>query len=73
MFQDQYQQSVCPDLSGYGLFDTLIVFLKDNLTSLILKKRSADDNKRIKLSSLQRVTSCQLIEIVHDSTCVFVL
>ena len=35
-------------------FDTLIVFLKDALKKFILKKKSADDNKRIKLTQRAR-------------------
>ena len=35
--------------SWYRPFDTLIVFLKDALKKFILKKKSADDNKSIKL------------------------
>ena len=34
--------------SGSRPFDTLIVFLKDFLKTLILKKKSADDNKSMK-------------------------
>ena len=41
--------------SWYRPFDTLIVFLKDALKKIILKKKSADDYKTIKL--IQRARS----------------
>ena len=43
--------------SGSKPFDTLIVFLKDFFKRLILKKKSADDNKIIKISSMQIVNT----------------
>ena len=41
--------------SGYRPFDTLIVFLKDALKKLFLKKRQQMNTKVIKSSSVQRV------------------
>ena len=47
------RQNISPDLDT-DRFDTLIVFLKDALKKFILKKKSADDNKRIKLTQRAR-------------------
>ena len=57
---------------GYRPLDTLIVFLKDALKKLILKKCQQMTTKVLKPSSVHRVTTLRLIEIIHVSTCVFV-
>ena len=61
------------------MFETLIVFLKDALKKLILKKKVNFEKKSqqvttkvLKSSSVQRVISFRLIEIIHVCTCVFV-
>ena len=41
------------------------------LKKFISKKKSADDNESIKLTSVQRVITFRLIEIIHVSTCVY--
>ena len=58
-----------PALCGSKLFDILMVFLKEHLKKLILKKKSADDKKHAKLHSRQRVK----VHIFHRNVINYVI
>ena len=47
---DQDRQNVVPDLDPNHLTNTLIVFLKDFLEKIDFHRKSADDNKSIKIT-----------------------
>ena len=70
LFQDRYRQNVCLDLDTDHL--TLIVFQKDALKKLILKKSQQMTTIVLKSFCVQRVITFRLIEINLVFTCVFI-